>query len=572
MMPNALAIHPQYDVFQSARHPGAMGRVAETLELCARHSRIAEQISHDLASARLLRLKAAYAQMGIADVHAEPIMVDAVPSGDSSECESCVPHFALRVVDGLPSRPEDAGPPTAYGLRVAECAYYRCAIAGCLELAVVRAQILNNVSSLEAFKDTTAQESTLLDDKENSPSSVLSESTAARMATDRCSRITGDTGEHIHSTPCLTSISAAAQYHGDSESLPSDPSIKDGDYMSTGDLASLHLDDEPSSSCESNITFQSQDACASIDHIVQTTAVSVTHSDSEDTFPSDTSDDELGVRALYAVEEASVSHAKQSSIGYTSPDGAVKLHLSLVGQHSLWGHHLWNGARWMADWICAHPGCFRAQRVVELGAGAGLPSIVADIAGDASAVLCTDYPDDDLVANLAANIASSGAARTQAEPFLWGESEFLAKNTCMFDVAFLCDVVFNHSEHGRLLHSIETLLGPYSHDVQACSAPYAPIAAEEIHSLMSRNIPVAFCVFTHYRPWLAERDMAFVHAAAASGLWIVRHIESRVLPDLMFPEDACDARVTDPDVMRTVHAYLFIRCGPTAGDSEECDM
>lgn len=43
--------------------------------------------------------------------------------------------------------------------------------------------------------------------------------------------------------------------------------------------------------------------------------------------------------------------------------------------------------------------------MLELGAGAGLPSLVAAILG-AQKVVVTDYPDGDLISNLEHNIAS----------------------------------------------------------------------------------------------------------------------------------------------------------------------
>lgn len=45
----------------------------------------------------------------------------------------------------------------------------------------------------------------------------------------------------------------------------------------------------------------------------------------------------------------------------------------------------------------------KGKRICELGAGAGLPSIIAGLAG-AGQVVVTDYPDEQLVANLAYNL------------------------------------------------------------------------------------------------------------------------------------------------------------------------
>jgi EEF1A N-terminal glycine/lysine methyltransferase len=53
------------------------------------------------------------------------------------------------------------------------------------------------------------------------------------------------------------------------------------------------------------------------------------------------------------------------------------LSLRLVGQHSLWAHHLWNAGRVLANYFDTHPSLVREKNVLELGAGAALPSLIA---------------------------------------------------------------------------------------------------------------------------------------------------------------------------------------------------
>ena len=58
--------------------------------------------------------------------------------------------------------------------------------------------------------------------------------------------------------------------------------------------------------------------------------------------------------------------------------------------------------------------------VLELGAGAGLPSLVAALHG-AQHVVVTDYPDADLIANLRYNIEKcipAGSCNIHAEGYL----------------------------------------------------------------------------------------------------------------------------------------------------------
>lgn len=53
------------------------------------------------------------------------------------------------------------------------------------------------------------------------------------------------------------------------------------------------------------------------------------------------------------------------------------LNLRLVGQHSLWAHHLWNASKVLADYFDLHPDLVKEKRVLELGAGGALPSFTA---------------------------------------------------------------------------------------------------------------------------------------------------------------------------------------------------
>ena len=65
----------------------------------------------------------------------------------------------------------------------------------------------------------------------------------------------------------------------------------------------------------------------------------------------------------------------------TAPHEALTLRL--VGHNPLWGHHLWNAAVVLAGYLEQHPALFRAGRVLELGAGAGLPSLTCALRGAA---------------------------------------------------------------------------------------------------------------------------------------------------------------------------------------------
>lgn len=237
-----------------------------------------------------------------------------------------------------------------------------------------------------------------------------------------------------------------------------------------------------------------------------------------------------GVGDIFGDEAAVQAKAPEFYfVEHTRPESLGKIQLRMVKKHALWGDHLWNGGRWLANHLEANPDLVKGKTVVELGAGAGLPSLIASKLG-AQIVTCTDYPDRELIDNLAYNFEiNCPEAKTLVTGYLWGDdiSELEKSSNGPYDVLFLCDLLFNHSEHTKLLRSSLNLIHPAS---------------------------TAFCVFTHYRPWLAEKDLEFLFRdewAAAGWIW-EKIAEERW--ELMFEADRGDA-----EVRRTVHAYQLKR-------------
>jgi predicted nicotinamide N-methyase len=58
-----------------------------------------------------------------------------------------------------------------------------------------------------------------------------------------------------------------------------------------------------------------------------------------------------------------------------------RLTLRLVGSHPLWGHYLWNAAKCLSWYLDEHKEIVKGKNVLELGAGAALPSFVAMLNG-----------------------------------------------------------------------------------------------------------------------------------------------------------------------------------------------
>ncbi|KAH8988258.1 hypothetical protein EDB86DRAFT_3065599 [Lactarius hatsudake] len=167
----------------------------------------------------------------------------------------------------------------------------------------------------------------------------------------------------------------------------------------------------------------------------------------------------------------------------------------LVGSHPLWGHYLWNAARALARYLERTPTLYRGLNVLELGAGAGLPGLVVAKSG----------------------ARHNGVAHVVAVlGYVWGRPvEPLSARGAKFDLIILSDLIFNHSQHRELLWTCERAVAP-------------------------RGCVLVF--FTHHRPPLAQRDMAFFDMARETG-W------------------ACEKVLTErfAEVRSTVHGWKLTR-------------
>ena len=217
------------------------------------------------------------------------------------------------------------------------------------------------------------------------------------------------------------------------------------------------------------------------------------------------------------------------------------LTLHLVGSSPTEGHLLWNGSRIISQYFEDHPHEVRQRCVLELGAGAGLPSLTCAILG-ARKVVVTDFPDPDLVDNMRKNILECEHIPSVqdnakdpvivAEGFVWGAdpTHLLAHlqpaGESKFHVLILADLLFRHSEHGKLVSTIE----------------------ETMHR---RPDSKAYVFFTSYRPWLRHKDMVFFDIARERGFIVDKILEEK-LDKPMFENDP-----GDEDVQKTVTGFTL---------------
>ncbi|KAG9312659.1 putative methyltransferase-domain-containing protein [Chiua virens] len=235
---------------------------------------------------------------------------------------------------------------------------------------------------------------------------------------------------------------------------------------------------------------------------------------------------------------------------YSRGPGKADVTIRLVGSHSLWGHHLWNAAIAFASYIDTHDELVRDKFVLELGAGGGLPGIVA-AQNSATKVVLTDYPDTALVENLAYNVKQNTCEeqenRVTTQGYLWGRSidnlvASLPENREPwrgFDLIILSDLIFNHSQHEALLNSCELCLTP------------RPGICNDTVSLPDPP-PCVLVFYTHHRPHLAHRDLEFFTMARQRG-WNCEEVYTKKFPP-MFPNDPGDI-----DVRSTVHGWKLTR-------------
>jgi len=230
------------------------------------------------------------------------------------------------------------------------------------------------------------------------------------------------------------------------------------------------------------------------------------------------------------------------------------LTVNLVGHNPLWGHHLWNAGRLISTYLEKNPSLVKDKTVLELGAGAGLPSLVCTVLG-ARKVVVSDYPDPDLVGNLWRNVDAFYDGEKEgkegkdvvalserkeeralvAEGYCWGgdvepllahlPSDSDENEAKGFEVLILADLLFNHSEHGKLVSTIE-------------------------NTLLKQEDAKALVFFTPYRPWLYEKDMAFFDLVRERGFVVEKVLEEK-MEKVMFVEDR-----GDEELRRTVFGFV----------------
>ena len=130
-------------------------------------------------------------------------------------------------------------------------------------------------------------------------------------------------------------------------------------------------------------------------------------------------------------------------------------------------------------------------------------------------VVLTDYPDQALVDNMTQNVAqnivrAAGDAHVTVLGYIWGRAIELILEPSRpnkFDLILLSDLVFNHSQVGFKLYLWGMLtLTFFQHRALLWTCE---------HAVARGGCVLVF--FTHHKPHLAERDLAFFEVARETG-------------------------------------------------------
>ena len=215
-----------------------------------------------------------------------------------------------------------------------------------------------------------------------------------------------------------------------------------------------------------------------------------------------------------------------------------ELKLALVKKHhSLWAEFVYNASRVLADMIDTKRIDTKGKCCLELGAGAGLPGLVAAL-NDAEAVIITDYGSEteyDLIYAIDINIAfikqyMASNTNIYGLDYIFGnkcDSFFAKTNGKLFDIVIMADLIFNRSEHRKLLTTLKMTLAKSGE---------------------------CWCSFSHHDPHKSDKDLNFFTIAKEEFGFNVDIIEEVQRQSYPFIEN--DGRDAERGVVYVVKLYF----------------
>lgn len=242
-------------------------------------------------------------------------------------------------------------------------------------------------------------------------------------------------------------------------------------------------------------------------------------------------------------------HAEAHFVKYertcNSPEnehGIKEIELRLVGKSPLWGHLLWNAGIYTANYVETHATEIKGKKVLEYGAASGLPSLLACIDG-ASKVVSTDYPDADLLYNIQYNVdhlqfdEATKKKVVDVQGFIWGNDTTSIRDSLdgYADWQIMSDLVFNHTEHHKLLKSCKEMIRPLSN---------GPRTGGKCLVVWSPHRP---------KPEMVANDFKFFEDAKEMFGFDVEFVEMVHWEHPMFPEDPKESE----ELRKRVYCYIL---------------
>ena len=188
--------------------------------------------------------------------------------------------------------------------------------------------------------------------------------------------------------------------------------------------------------------------------------------------------------SLYGYTPITLSSNPGSTFTYANESATIHLKIpdTKPKNWSLHASSVWISAVFLADHIqllalnrYRH---LHKIRVLELGAGAGLPGILLAKTRDDVEVVLSDYPDEELIDALNQNVASNiSDGSAHVVPYDWTTGDvapFHALSPDGFDVIIAADTLWNVDLHAAFLRSLESLL---RHDAGDSSTPSVNLIA-----------------------------------------------------------------------------------------------
>ncbi|KAJ7577001.1 hypothetical protein C8J56DRAFT_799760 [Mycena floridula] len=151
------------------------------------------------------------------------------------------------------------------------------------------------------------------------------------------------------------------------------------------------------------------------------------------------------------------------------------------------------------------------HRILELGAGAGLPGIfLAKRHQHLVEVVVSDYPDETLIRTLTANVARNSVPNCSAVPYAWGTPPGSVFGGELFDTIIAADTLWNPELHKPFIQSLSCLLKKEGRiNLLAGLHTGRPTIAAFLTAASAAGFKVVFAteresIGTESRPWSSE--------------------------------------------------------------------